>query len=311
MAKVYCWINGKHMMKKVFTIVCVILFFNGVASGEDISENEQEDLNKRLHNVYEKIQKSVVVVQRMRETITENNGEVKSVWAPTKFGTGFILKIDKAVLVITAEHIVRNLQNNERIKIVAKDVDNKTRNNDDCKIFVSDSESDVAVIIFSDEIDKFDSTMIYKGTINNLTEYFKTGVNIIYAGFPYKRGEHYIYVFQKGMIAGRDRYKLKTGESVYILQGEANPGNSGSPVFLEDGSVVVGMILEQVEPLTPYSLAVLNSKNNILQKSTKSSGLSIALPINHVIKLIQDKVIELQDQISARIDKLKSWKKWS
>lgn len=71
--------------------------------------------------------------------------------------------------------------------------------------------------------------------------------------------------------------RLQDPYNVFQLDATAYPGNSGSPLYDPNSGGVIGVI---------NKVFVQESKENIL---SKPSGISYAIPINHVEKLLKDK----------------------
>lgn len=71
--------------------------------------------------------------------------------------------------------------------------------------------------------------------------------------------------------------RLQTPYNVFQLDATAYPGNSGSPLYEQDSGDVIGVI---------NKVFVQETKENIL---SKPSGISYAIPINHIEKLLKDK----------------------
>jgi S1-C subfamily serine protease len=71
--------------------------------------------------------------------------------------------------------------------------------------------------------------------------------------------------------------RLEEPYNVFQLDATAYPGNSGSPLYDPNSGGVIGVI---------NKVFVQESKENIL---SKPSGISYAIPINHIEKLLKDK----------------------
>jgi serine protease Do len=72
-------------------------------------------------------------------------------------------------------------------------------------------------------------------------------------------------------------HRLKEPYNVFQLDATAYPGNSGSPLYNTETGEVIGVI---------NKVFVQESKENVL---SNPSGISYAIPINHVEKLLSDK----------------------
>lgn len=74
--------------------------------------------------------------------------------------------------------------------------------------------------------------------------------------------------------------RLSAPYNVFQLDATAYPGNSGSPLYHTETGQVVGII---------NKVFVQESKESVLQKP---SGISYAIPINHVQDLLRSSGIE-------------------
>ncbi|MDC8830349.1 S1 family peptidase [Alteromonas gilva] len=123
-------------------------------------------------------------------------------------------------------------------------------------------------------------------------ELLPPGTDIAFTGFPIGAVLGLFPATHKGIISaitpdaiparGADQLstemlkRLGASQLIYQLDATAYPGNSGSPVFLPESGAVVGVI------------------NKVIVKDTKESalsspsGISYAVPVEHVLKLIPE-----------------------
>ena len=86
-----------------------------------------------------------------------------------------------------------------------------------------------------------------------------------------------IPVFNSGKLNSKLIKRLENPYNVYQLDATAYPGNSGSPLYDIGNGEVVGVM---------NKVFVQETKENIL---SKPSGISYAIPIEHVKKLLSSK----------------------
>ena len=86
-----------------------------------------------------------------------------------------------------------------------------------------------------------------------------------------------IPVLKSAQINTKLLRRLEEPYNVFQLDATAYPGNSGSPLYDPDSGMVIGVL---------NKVFVQESKENIL---SKPSGISYAIPINHIQKLLKDK----------------------
>ena len=199
-------------------------------------------------------------------------------------GTGFV--IGNGQLIVTNAHVVAKSLNTERLEKWA--------------IFVTHNNKPKMAIVDRVAVDKEHDVAILKlrqGTLPALTlgEASKAIEGKLYAftGYPIgmvlglypvtHRGiisaisPVVIPVFNSGKLNSKLINRLQNPYNVYQLDATAYPGNSGSPLYEIDSGEVIGVI---------NKVFVQETKENIL---SKPSGISYAIPIEHVKKLISSK----------------------
>jgi S1-C subfamily serine protease len=86
-----------------------------------------------------------------------------------------------------------------------------------------------------------------------------------------------IPAIRSGSLNLKMLHRLQEPYNVFQLDATAYPGNSGSPLYNTETGEVIGVI---------NKVFVQESKENVL---SNPSGISYAIPINHVEKLLNDK----------------------
>jgi S1-C subfamily serine protease len=234
-------------------------------------------LSASFPDVIDKVRPSIVGVgtaypprqpNRKRETVSY-------------LGTGFV--VGNGRQVITNAHVIPaklDTARNQSIAVFIGRGEKATVRS--AKVLRTDTEYDLALLEFHGDalpaMQIGDSSMV------------REGQEIAFTGFPIGMVLGLYPVTHRGMVAAispmaRPAEKARTINSAQMrrlrspfdafqLDATAYPGNSGSPVYLPDTGLVVGVI---------NSVVVKESKESILQKPT---GISYAIPAAYVEKLL-------------------------
>jgi len=204
---------------------------------------------------------------------------------PVNFlGTGFV--VGNGNQIITNYHVIPESLNSEQKEVLAVFVgrgqDGKAL---PARILRTDPGHDLALL----EVGGKPMTPVRLGT----ADFIREGSDIAFTGFPMGMILGLYPVTHRGIISAitpvvipaisvRDLTaeklkRIRNPFDVYQLDATAYPGNSGSPIYLRDSGLVVGVI---------NSVFIKDTKETILEKP---SGISYAIPIKYVHKLLNSK----------------------
>lgn len=199
-------------------------------------------------------------------------------------GTGFV--VGNGSVVVTNAHVIPTTLDHEHMEQVAVFY---RKSNADKAIFAAelalDKEHDLAILKLSEG----QLPPVKLGNVSSVRE----GQLYAFTGYPIGMVLGLYPVTHRGMISAispnvipmlkSDQLnvkllnRLKDPYDVFQLDATAYPGNSGSPLYDVDSGDVIGVI---------NKVFVQESKENVL---SKPSGITYAIPINHVEKLLKDK----------------------
>lgn len=198
-------------------------------------------------------------------------------------GTGFV--IASGNLIATNAHVVPESGDPESKVAVLPIVEPRSSSQVRlATVLVRDKEHDLAIL-------RFDGASLPPVRLTN-SDSAREGQSIAFTGFPIGGALGFSPVTHRGMIASitpialpgnnsnqiNDKLirQLKRGSfNIFQLDATAYPGNSGSPVFDAETGDVVGIL---------NMVFVKGLKETAL---THPSGISYAIPSNHLIELLQ------------------------
>ena len=199
-------------------------------------------------------------------------------------GTGFV--IGNGQLIVTNAHVVAKSLNTDRLEKWAIFV---TLNNKPKMAIVDrvavDKEHDIAILKLRQgalpALTLAGTSKVQEGELYAFTGY---PIGMVLGLYPVThRGiisaisPVVIPVFNSGKLNSKLIKRLENPYNVYQLDATAYPGNSGSPLYDIGNGEVVGVM---------NKVFVQETKENIL---SKPSGISYAIPIEHVKKLLSSK----------------------
>lgn len=191
-------------------------------------------------------------------------------------GTGFLLKQDNLIIGITCAHVIET----------QKDIFvglNTSKGFKRFKGIVAKKDSnDIAILVFEKGTEK---NIILENLIldpNYLAgePKFAEGRAILILGYPLGIGAKYNQnnpVIRFGIVA------QCSGDKTFLIDGVANPGNSGSPVFDTKEIKFIGMITSYI----PDSINLYDQNGRHIAQLPYNSGLSAAISsttIKNVLK---------------------------
>ena len=198
--------------------------------------------------------------------------------------TGFA--VGDGSLIVTNAHVIPDKMDYEHMEQVA--VFYHKDNNDKAILATEvalDKEHDLAVLKIAGEL----LSPLKLGSVSSVREgqlYAFTGfpIGMVLGLFPVThRGivsaitPNVIPMIRADQINEKIHRRLQDPYKVFQLDATAYPGNSGSPLYDPDTGDVIGVI---------NKVFVQESKENIL---SKPSGISYAIPVNHVQNLLKAK----------------------
>ena len=233
-----------------------------------------------------------VAEQRLPETLLKIKPSVVAVgtFLPSRsprsvfLGTGFV--IGNGQLVVTNAHVVAKSLNTERLEQWAIFV---TINNTPKRAIVDrialDKEHDIAILKLRQGVlpalTLGDVRRVREGGLYAFTGYLIGMVLGLYPvthrGVVSAISPVAIPVVNSGKLNAKLINRLHAPYNVYQLDATAYPGNSGSPLYEIGSGKVIGVI---------NKVFVKETKENVL---SKPSGITYAIPIEHVKKLLARK----------------------
>jgi len=257
---IYLWNRYKRVTAIAASIACITaLFIYGLVSffAPVANMNDLQQLSKKIDQVQ-------LNQQMQGARIREFDSKIPKGYTITAGGTAFL--IDAKGYLITNAHVMKGSG--------AVVVDNKG-NEFKAKILAVDVEKDLALLkINDDDFKKFNSLpySISKSNIDLGTEIFTLG---------YPKDE---IVYNMGYLSARNGFNGDTTNFQISLN--ANPGNSGGPVFNNKGEIV-GIISTRQAQAEGVVFAV--KAKNIFEmlkglKENDSSFPNIKMPVNTTLK---------------------------
>lgn len=231
--------------------------------------------NHDLPNTLEKIKPGIVAV-----------GTYMPKRNPTAvfLGTGFA--VADGSLVVTNAHVIPDKLDYEHLEQIGVFYH---KNNQDKLIFATevalDKEHDLAILKLKEgQLPPFKFGNVLSVREGQLYAFTGYPIGMVLGLYPVThRGiisaisPNVIPAIYSGNINPKLLRRLQAPYNVFQLDATAYPGNSGSPLYNTDTGEVIGVI---------NKVFVQESKENVL---TNPSGISYAIPINHVEKLLKDK----------------------
>lgn len=199
-------------------------------------------------------------------------------------GTGFVIGDGKTV--VTNEHVIPkslDVEHLEQLAIFFRDGDNN-------KIILSklelaDADHDIAVLSLSEgrlpALKLGKASTVKEGGLYAFTGYpigMVLGLYpVTHRGIVSAISPVVIPTLHSGQLNSAMLKRLGNPYDVFQLDATAYPGSSGSPLYDIDSGEVVGVI---------NKVFVQETKENLL---TKPSGITYAIPVNHLEKLLNDR----------------------
>jgi hypothetical protein len=229
-----------------------------------------------LEKMAQEIKKSVFSVQ------TEGNLRNESKHDDYKhLGTGFLLLRGNTVVGITCDHVIQQAKIKNKPILVGLDT-GKGFQRFVCKIAFHDQNKDIAILLpqRSKTVDIDLENLVLDKKYLAKEEEIKEGSGIIIPGYPLGLGlehneNHPIIKF--GIVA---QY---IGGDSFLVDGVANPGSSGSPVFDLRRAKFIGMVQSYK---TDY-ITLYDEREKISARLPYNSGLSSALSASVISRALE------------------------
>jgi len=199
-------------------------------------------------------------------------------------GTGFA--VADGSIIVTNEHVLQPILDNKNLEQLAVFYH---KDNEDKIIIVkevaSDNEHDVAILKLTEgalpPLKLGSIATVHEGRLYAFTGYpmgMVLGLHpVTHRGIISAISPNIIPMLNSAQLNTKLLRRLQEPYNVFQLDATAYPGNSGSPLYDPDSGAVIAVI---------NKVFVQESKENIL---SKPSGITYAIPINYVEKLLKDK----------------------
>ena len=203
------------------------------------------------------------------------NNTFSEVWTGTGFamGDGYI---------VTNNHVV-----DEAKVIYVKGIQGDLNVGLSAELVATDKANDIAIIKITDN--KFNGFGPIPYSISSTMA--NVGEEVFVLGYPLTQALGKEIKLTNGIVSSRTGYQGDI--STYQISAPVQPGNSGGPMFDNDGSVI-GIVVAGVPGAENVGYAI---KTSYLQILIESAGINIKLPNNNTISLLSlaDKVKRVKD----------------
>jgi len=227
-----------------------------------------------LEKIAKDVKKSVFAVQTEGNLQNENKDDDY-----ISLGTGFLVRKNNFVLGITCEHVIRNKK-----PILIGLNTSKGLERFECIVIFIDQEQDIAILVPQKPTPSTDVELMNLILDNKYLakgEGIVEGRGIIIPGYPLGLGiEHDENnpIIKFGIVA---QY---TGTDHFLVDGAANPGNSGSPVF----DLRAGKFIGMVQSYKTDFIELFDKEGQLTARLPYNSGLSSALSSSVILKVLEN-----------------------
>lgn len=255
-------------MKKHVLLLFVIILTAFISPSASYSWTFPDDFSfVGLEKMAKDIKKSVFSVQTEGNLQNEKKDDDY-----IHLGTGFLLLKDNIVVGVTCDHVIRPAIKNNKPILIGLDT-GKGFQRFTCMIAYDDQKQDFAILLLQKPTPSMDvelKNLVLDNKYLAKEEEITEGRGIIIPGYPLGLGlehdeNHPVIKF--GIVA---QY---TGGDRFIVDGVANPGNSGSPVFDLRMAKFIGM----VQSYQNDYIELFDQRGQISARLPYNSGLSSAL----------------------------------
>ncbi|WP_016957032.1 S1 family peptidase [Catenovulum agarivorans] len=197
-------------------------------------------------------------------------------------GTGFV--IGDGSIVATNQHVIPEIIDGEKKSVVVFIGTGKNPQIDFATLLKTDEEHDLAIL-------KLTSHKLKPLNLNKSTDFIDDGTEIAFTGYPIGSVLGLYPVTHRGIISAVTPVAIPAANSTqlnlarlkrlrdpwmtYQLDATAYPGNSGSPVYLQNSGEVIAVI---------NKVLVKESKENVL---SDPSAITYAIPVRYLKDLME------------------------
>ena len=269
------------MKANLIIITLLLLLMHGVCFGEKRSIPYADAvIFLGIENAVKAVKKAVFAVQIPGN---QKNADPNDDWLA--IGSGFLLirGDKKTVLGVTCRHLIIAAIKSKKAVFIGLDTEKGYRRFS-CRIAHVDPNDDIALIIpqkLSKEDIKLDQ-MFFPEKLFDDNSALIEGRGVIIPGYPLSLGieddkNHPVIRF--GIIA------QFTGKKIFLIDGFASHGNSGSPVFAlkHQEQRLVGMITSHVAD----NITLFNESGKVSAKLPYNSGLARAITMTAIIEALK------------------------
>jgi len=202
----------------------------------------------------------------------------KGQFTPSSSGSGFAISSDG--YVATCYHVIEGAR-----AIRIRGVDGNFGNAIIAKVVATDEPNDLAIL-------KIENTRIPQIPYSLATTLSYVGENIFILGYPQTQHLGEELKLTTGVVSSRSGYRGDI--TTYQISAQALPGNSGGPLFDNDGVVIGVVSAKYIEPNVSYAVK-LTYLNTLIEKS----NIGLRQPVSNVFseKSLADKVKSIRNYI--------------
>jgi S1-C subfamily serine protease len=199
-------------------------------------------------------------------------------FTPSGSGSGFAISADG--YVATCYHVVENARD-IRIKGINGDFNQAVK----AKVAFADVQHDLAIL-------KIDDASLSRIPYAFETQLSDVGEEIFVLGYPQTHHLGEELKLTTGVISSRSGYRGDA--TIYQISAQALPGNSGCPLFDNDGNVIGVVSAKYIEPNVSYAV-----KMSWLKALIDKSNISLSKPVRNTFagKSLADKVKSIRNFI--------------
>ena len=200
----------------------------------------------------------------------------RSEFTPSGSGSGFA--IDNNGYIATCYHVIADAK-----VIRVRGINGIFENTFNAKVFATDEQNDLAIL-------KIDDTRGSQIPYSLATQLSDVGENIFVLGYPQTQHLGEELKLTTGVISSRSGYRGDI--TTYQISAQVLPGNSGCPLFDNEGKVIGVVSAKYIEPNVSYAV-----KLTYLKSLIEKSKINIRQPVSNTIagKSLADKVKSLRN----------------
>ena len=256
---------------------------------ENFLRKEEKKTKKKRNddNVSSNIDLSNIEIDlKIKESLDSPiNNSTKEAMIGKGNGTGFLLS--KNGFIVTNYHVIDNAK-----KISIRGLNGNMDIVIPGKVVLSDAQNDLAII--KPELDITISQDIPFDIRPNSVE---TGENLFVLGYPFADNMGYEVKLTNGIVSSKSGYEGSI--SSFQLSAPVSPGNSGGPVFDDNGSLI-GIVFAKHTMASNAGYAIKTNYLKILwdmldnAPALPSNNTLKGLPLNEQINLLHDLVLVIE-----------------